>query len=532
MKKNHLNKKTLLELHRSGQLTDAKEGYLRLLKSTPRDIELLHSLGILCAQQENFDEASEYLQKALKIQPKNLQIMLHLANILKIQGLFSHSAQILEEAIAIDPDFIAALNNLGTVFYAQGKLADAVRCYQTAIDKQPDFADAYYNLGLALVKKNDLDAAESIFKKLISLAPKHFAAHFHLACLYMQQEKIDAAIHEFLHIEEMYPNHFETETNLATCLLKKGNLNDAKLHYFKALELKPDDIQVLFNLGVINMQQGYVDAAIQYYQRAVQQNPNDFALQNNLAVAFLVRRHINFATHHFQEALRIQPGNTSIQHILDLLAKDQHLLTSPPEYIRSLFDAYADHYEPHLLKALEYKVPELLRDAVFSVRKPQAHQWNILDLGCGTGLCGAILKPYAKKLDGVDLSPKMLEVAREKNIYDNLVDEDLSQFLSKKNSDYDLIVAGDVLVYTGDLSTIFQNAYQALVPSGLFAFNTEISEDDDFKMNQSGRFCHHKNYIEKLAKQFQFNIVHYDTSMTRMQNNEPVYGHLFVLEKK
>lgn len=531
MAKNKLDVKALRELQRAGELETAKTGYLAILRKKPRDVEALHSLGILYAQQDNFTDAIDCLQKAVKLEPHNSILSLHLANFLKFQGLYSQAAQLLEDTLKDHPKFVPAINNLGTIYYAQGKLNEAAHCFKSAIEKEPNYIDAYYNFGLVLSKKNDFDAAIEIYNKLLTMAPDHFAALFHLGCALMLSDKIDEAIKVFLQIEANQPNHFETQSNLATCFLKRGELNEAKLHYFKALELMPNDIQILFNLGVINMQQGQVDTAIQHYQRAVQINPDDFAIHNNLGVAFLAKQHLGFALQHFQEALRIQPKNEAVQHTLKILSEHQHLLASPPAYVKSLFDSYADHYEPHLLTALDYQLPTLLQRAVLETAKPQPSSWDILDLGCGTGLCGVPFKPFAKSLVGVDLSPKMLEIAADKKIYDQLIEQDLVPFLQDKNSSYDVILAGDVLVYLGDLTDIFKTVHAALREKGLFVFNTEIRDDADYKMNQSGRFAHQKKYLEKMATQNQFKISYYQKVVTRQQNNEPVYGHLFILTK-
>lgn len=529
MKKTHSDIPAIRELHRAGQLDEAKKAYLAILRKNPRQVDALHSLGILCAQQENFSDAIHYLESALKHQPHDPVMQLHLANVLKIQGLFSQAATVLLNLLQSNPNYTPALNNLGTVYFAQGKLTDATHYYRLAIEQQPNFADAYYNLGIALARQNETDEAISMYKKLLALQPDHFAARFHLGCTLMQQEKLDDALDIFLAIEQSLPFHFETQTNLATCYLKQGALNEARSHYLKALNLKPEDTQVLFNLGVINMQQGNIDNAIQYYQKALQINADFFAAHNNAGVAFLAKNHPEFALQHFQEALRLQPQNEAIRYTVNVLSQNQRLLAAPTDYVKSLFDAYADHYESHLLTALDYKIPALLFDALspflFS-------SMDILDLGCGTGLCGIPFKKFARSLTGVDVSEKMLEIAAQKNIYDELTTNDIITFLTDKNSTYDLIIAGDVLVYTGDAETIFTHAAHALRAGGLFAFNTEISEDGDYKMNQSGRFSHQKNYLERIAKKNHFEPIYYQVVVTRMQNNEPVYGHLFVMRQE
>lgn len=530
-----MNKQTndlanLEQMHKAGLLDEARVGYLALLRKNPREARAIHALGIIAAQQDKFPEAIEYLQKAIQLQPNDPTISLHLANILKIQGLFSQAVQVLQEALKTHPDYTPALNNLGSVYFAQNKFDDAIHYYRLAIQKQPDYIDAYYNLGLALLKKQNYSDAITAFETLLKKSPEHFAARFHLGCALAFQNKFSDALAQFLNIEEHHPNHIETQTNLATCYLKLGKLNEAKIHYAKAHELAPEDTQILFNLGVINMQQGNTDQAIQQYQRALQVNPNDFATHNNLGIAFLAKQHLGFALQHFREALRIQPNNTAIAYTVNALSQHQHLLAAPPDYVQSLFDAYADHYEPHLLTALEYQVPTLLHDAVLKIVKNKNPQWDILDIGCGTGLCGVTFKSMAKTLAGIDLSAKMLEVAAQKQIYDELITGDLVPFLETKKTAFDLILAGDVFVYIGDLEKIFENIHSVLREKGLLVFNAEISEKDDFKMNQSGRFSHSKKYLDNLAEKNKFKILHYSVVVTRTQNNEPVHGHLYVLQ--
>jgi predicted TPR repeat methyltransferase len=526
---NKLDLAAIRQLHKEGEWEQAKAGYLAILQQNPGKIEALHWLGILYVQQENYAAAIDSFQQAIYLDGDNPSLQLHFANALKLQGLFSQAIPVLQKTIARYPQYIAAFNNLGTVYYAQGKLDDAIIYYRKAITKQANYVDAYYNLGLALAKKNLFTEAITTYQQLLHYAPKHFAARFHLACILMQQHNIPAALSEFQTIAAAQPYHFETQTNLATCYLKQGGFNEAKLHYQNALKLHPDDTQILFNLGYINMQQSYLDTAIQYYQRAIRINPDLLAAHNNLGVAFLAKQHPNFALQHFQAALRLQPDNAAIAYTVKMLAQNQHLLTAPPDYIQSLFDAYADHYEAHLLNALDYKMPEIIQQALSGLISP-AKSLDILDLGCGTGLCGSPFKAYAKTLTGVDLSAKMLEVAAQKNLYHSLVISDMTTFLADKIAQYDLILAGDVLVYVGELATIFQLTHTALQPGGLFVFNTEIADSIHYQINQSGRFSHNQSYLNELATKYHFKVISYQKIITRMQNNAPVSGHLYVLQ--
>jgi predicted TPR repeat methyltransferase len=519
---------TARDLHRMGDLKTAKKAYLALLKNKPRNPELLHALGILHTQEENFAKATEYLEKAVHYEPRDPSIQSHLANVYKFQGLLEKAQQLLEKTLLHFPDHIPSYNNLANIYFASEKYDLAIACYEKAIAKKPDYVDAYYNLGLTFIKKSVFSKAREIFQKILTLVPDHFAARFQLASVNMYEEKFSEAIKEFLMIENTHPHHFETQTNLASCYLKKGELKEAKKHYLQALELRKEDTQIIYNLGVISMQAGNVDAAIQYYQKLLHIQPAHFAAQNNIAVAFLAKNHLGYALQHFKEALRIDPENTAISYIVDSLAQNKHLQEAPSAYIQSLFDAYADHYEPHLLNALEYQIPQIFA----KVLQPfSSNQLAILDLGAGTGLCGEVFKPFAKTMVAVDLSAKMLEIAKKKNIYDELIIDDMKNFLKNTSQQFDLIIAGDVFIYTGDLQELFRLVAKCLTSNGLFIFNTEISDTDDYKMNQSGRFSHHKNYINTVIENQHFKIRYYQTCMTRMQNHSSVPGHLYILSK-
>jgi predicted TPR repeat methyltransferase len=529
MKISQINLKEAQQLHQAGLLAEAHAQYLQLLQSNPNDADVLQALGLLSAQQQDFTSAVDYLQKAIVYQPDNPAIHLNLGNALKAQGLYSQALQVLQQAIELNPNYSLALNNIGTIYYIQEKWELAIQYYQLAIQHQTNYIEAYYNLGLAYAKHADTEKAIQTYKNILDYIPEHAAACFQLGCLFLLHGQVNTALRYFLIVETAHPTHFETQTNLATCYLKQGALNQAKMHYKKALDLSPLDTQILYNLGVICMQQGHIDAAIQYYQRAIQIDPLQYAVHNNLGVAFLLKQHPAFALQHFKEALRLQPNNEAIRYSVQMLAQDERLLTSPPDYIKTLFDAYADHYDMHLRQSLDYQIPELLLAAILQqVKKPI--DWDILDLGCGTGLCGAAFKPYAKSLVGIDLSAKMLDIAREKNLYTNLIVGNLQTSLAQSEQTYDLIIAGDVLVYIGDLANLFSEIKKSLRPLGFFVFNTEITEQADYTMNQSGRFAHQAKYLVELAQQNSLRVVSYQKIISRMQNNEPVYGHLYVLQ--
>ena len=520
------------QLHRDGRLEEAELGYMDLLNENPDDVAVLHLLGVLHAENGNLEAAQHFLEKAIQLQPHHEVIALHLANILKAKGLFSQAAQVLKELIDVNPHFAAAFNNLGTVYFAQEKWMEAVDAYRAAISLQANYADAYYNLGLALNKLERKEEAIHVYQSLIELSPRHTGAQFQLGCLLMKENQYQEAVSHFEMIEQEHPFHFETQSNLAACYLKQGWLDKAKIHYLKALNIMPNDIQILFNLGVISMQQGLLNEAIDYYLRVVQINPESYEAHNNLGVAYLSIKNTERALWHFRAALRIDTHDEAVRHTINILMRDKPITTSPPEYIRALFDSYADHFDAHLIQELDYQVPHLVQDVLQVHTDLSQPRWDVLDLGCGTGLCGEVVRSVSRSLVGVDLSEKMLEVAAEKHIYDQLVKSDVLFFLANKNAEFDLIIAGDLLVYFGELRQLFSHIHQALRPNGLFLFNAEINEKEDYVMSESGRFKHSKGYLDQLITQNQFQLLSYQVVRLRTQNQQPVEGHLYLVKKE
>ena len=435
------------------------------------------------------------------------------------------------DTINAHPTFAAGFNNLGTVYYAEEKWQEAVDAYQAAIRLQANYLDAYYNLGLAFIKLKNHDAAMHAFEALLALAPHHVGAQFQTGRLLMLNQQPEKALNYFLRIVEAHPYHLETLMNIAACYLQLGSAEEANTYYMKTLALAPADKQVLFNLGVIHAQSGRLKAAVDYYLQAIHVDTDFYEAHHNLASLFLSMNNQEAALKHFQEALRLQPANEAIQHSINVLTKTEGVEVSPPAYIRSLFDSYADHYDEHLKKTLHYQVPLLFLRMLESVRTILPATLDILDLGCGTGLCGEVMKPLARSLIGVDLSEKMLAVAARKQIYDDLIAADMMAFLQKSERAFDLIMAGDTLVYVGDLAAIFTQLHRALRPKGKLLFNLEISEDQPYRVSASGRFGHAKDYVDQLALAHHFTVLRYEQVGLRRQNEKEVMGHLYLLEK-
>ena len=156
---------------------------------------------------------------------------------------------------------------------------------------------------------------------------------------------------------------------------------------------------------------------------------------------------------------------------------------------------------------------------------------DVLDAGCGTGLAGPLFRSWARQLDGVDLSPRMLAQARERGLYDRLDLGDLTETLLARPRTYDLILAADVLVYFGDLGPVLTAAREGLRPGGWFAFFVERNSESGFALRDTGRYVHSLDYLHQEAKAADLEEADVAEAPLRLQSGQPVAGLVMVLRK-
>ena len=217
---------------------------------------------------------------------------------------------------------------------------------------------------------------------------------------------------------------------------------------------------------------------------------------------------------------------------------------APVAYVATLFDQHAAAFEKILVDDLGYAVPMMVRDMIIN-HQPERQFARMLDLGCGTGLTGIAMKGKADEMIGVDISTGMLDEAYDKEVYNDLYAGDVVEFLRDIEDDgtdddaagWDLIVSTDVLPYLGDLSEKFHHVGRCLDAGGLFAFSSETLPEDafdgaDYKVGVKQRFAHSERYIRDLLADNQLDVKHFQAIVVRMDEGNPIYGHLVLVEKQ
>ena len=277
---------------------------------------------------------------------------------------------------------------------------------------------------------------------------------------------------------------------------------------------------------------GDLAAAIDLLEQAVELQPGFAAAWFDLGDAREVAGQREAAVAAFQEVLK---ANSADRHgaglRLRLLDIGGHAMSA--DYVRSVFDQYARKFDG-ALAALSYSAPQMLAEAVEAVcreRKRPVQFGTMLDLGCGTGLSGEAFRPVVDWMEGVDLSPGMIEQAHKKKLYDQLDVGDLTESLdarARADARFNLIVAADVFVYCADLTLIAAMAAQVLAFDGLFAFTVETHPNDGVTLGPKLRYAHGEKHVRDAIAQTSMTILRLTPVSTRMEADEPVPGLLVI----
>ena len=273
------------------------------------------------------------------------------------------------------------------------------------------------------------------------------------------------------------------------------------------------------------------EQAFKCYEKAVRLAPGRSDAVWGVAECHAALGENDMAVTWYRRYLELEPDEPEALHMLAALGDRPPPSRAGDDYVAGLFDRFAEEFDEQLLKELHYQVPELLFGALEPVMGEASGDLAILDLGCGTGLSGMLLRHHASRLDGVDLSAGMLREARGRCVYDTLAEAEITRFLSRCDFCYDIVTAGDVLGYFGALSAVFRGVSRVTGEGSLFAFSVEAYEGRGYRLTQSGRYVHSRRYISRLAAAAGFRTVSLTGDTLRHEYGEPVMGDIWVLEK-
>ncbi len=264
---------------------------------------------------------------------------------------------------------------------------------------------------------------------------------------------------------------------------------------------------------------------------ALAQAPRSVELWLVLADLELRRARPDAALAAYRQCLALMPERGDVRHMVDALSGGRLPARAPDAYVASLFDGHAAAFDETLVHWLGYRGPEMALAMARTVLGTRPPPQRILDLGCGTGLNAPLFRPLAKRLDGVDLSPRMVEKARARNLYDELAVDEILRHLAAAARRYSLVLATDVLIYFGDLHALLAGVARVLKSGGHFIATTEIASGAPFALGRAGRYVHADAYVRAAAGAGGLAVAAAAAGVLRFEAGKPVAGMCYALRK-
>ncbi len=376
--------------------------------------------------------------------------------------------------------------------------------------------------------------AAQCYQQILRANPRHFQALFSLGMICLQTEQFEEGQRILSDALKLNPRFGEGWCARGLALLHLRRREEALACFDQSLSLVPDFLEALSSRATALLEMGRHDEALAAFDRVLALRPDHAISWNNRGNTFVAMRRLEEAVASFDRALALAPDLETARNNRNLaLLELKRISRIPAVAVRALFDDYASYYDSAMVDSLGYRAPSHLRGLAARVMPDAAPPMRILDLGCGTGLSGEAFKDLAAggRLDGIDLSSGMIEEARRRDIYSDLVVEDFETALAAAGLSYDLIIAADALIYHGDLAPVLWGTARRLEPEGFCLFTVEKMAGEGWEQTPANRFRHSEAYLRGCAEKSGFAVTEIVECALRSESNSPVEGLAVALTK-
>jgi tetratricopeptide (TPR) repeat protein len=290
-------------LLRQGRNAEAAQVYEAILRTSPRQFDALHNLGLIRLQQKKFSDAADLFRRAAKVDKTSAVVRNLLAICLSETGALEEAVEHFRKAIALQPGVADTHKNLGNALFLLGRHEEAARQCQRAlairpgdpvvhttwgnalfalkrheealqqygqvIPLLPNSPEAHRNLAVTLSELDRQQEAIVHCERAIELAPRYADAHLSLAKARAALGQTDAVIAQYEKLLALDPNHAGARRRLAQTLFLTGRAEAAMAQFDRVLAANPQDLEALILSGVVLRALGKKEAAIDAFEKAI-----------------------------------------------------------------------------------------------------------------------------------------------------------------------------------------------------------------------------------------------------------------------
>lgn len=414
---------------------------------------------------------------------------------------------------------------LGTRLHRMNLLDDAYKCYAAVLEAAPEHADALQFMGILEHQQRHGALAVSYLQRAVKVAPNAPGLYHNLGNVLLEQRRFDEAADAYERCVQLGGETAELLNNIGVMRRLQNLYAAAERAFVKSLQLDAGCADTYYGYGRVLEQQKRYEEALQQYRKALDLAPKHANARHHAAMLLCLFERFTEAAQLFRDWLAAEPDDATAQHYLAACTGEGVPARASDAFVASAFDGFAESFDQRL-GGLGYRGPELVGNAVCEHCGEPRSQLDVLDAGCGTGLCASLLRPFARHLCGVDLSEGMLQKAGERGSYDALHRAELTEFIQAREHAFDLIVSADTLCYFGDLEPVTRAAQRALRPGGWLVFTVEALEAGSFALQPIGRYSHSQAYLRDALARAAFTVTTLEPAVLRTERSRPVHGYL------
>jgi predicted TPR repeat methyltransferase len=323
------------------------------------------------------------------------------------------------------------------------------------------------------------------------------------------------------------PDHQQALRNRAMALREVQRLEALADAYRRAIARDALDVENYYALAAACKDMDRLGDAVETLRQALAIRPEAEGFRL-LGQVLRWLRCTDEAAANYEAWLRIEPDNPIARHMLAACTQTEVPARASDAFVTTMFDGLAGSFD-EALHRIEYRAPALVGQAVQRAAGEPRQELGIADVGCGTGLLAPYLRPYARRLVGVDLSPKMLAQAAKRALYDESVVAELGSFLRASQGGFDVVASSDTLVYFGDLGEVLAAARESLRPGGMLVFTLEHEANEaetptGYRIHPHGRYSHTESYVRRALAEAGFDLVEVEKANLRREGAAYVNG--------
>ncbi len=423
---------------------------------------------------------------------------------------------------------------------ATGKLQQAGKLLNT-MQRRDRHDPRLFLLGMKLARAANNPAGElQAAQHAVALSPEWPVSFMELAFVLSRQRQHDAALEQARKAVSLAPTDLEVLTRAAAVANGASEHQQALEWVRAALALVPPERMTLpgaqllrYELAQLLVRTSQHGEAQQLFNGLLDELPDSPGARQGALECARALGDTELQHQHADALLASDPDNPNYQY-QHALAHGQTPRTQPEAVVRNLFDSYAERFDMHLVRGLKYRVPELVAQRLLELHPDR--QFNLLDLGCGTGLLAVFLGPIEGHIIGADLSEPMLQQAARTQLYSRLHHVNILDALRETPAEhYEAIACNDVLIYVGDLREVIPNACRILKPGGHFIFSCESAGEDEADLvlrASSNRYAHKASAVERQCREAGFDPVRIEPlAQLRTEGDQPLAGFLVIARK-